>query len=359
MQYNANLRLPKKMLGLLVTLLLLLCNSMAAQTNPIDKTKFFTDEQLIEITLVSDFNLLIKGKLKKDFKHKNQPATITCIFPDSNKVTGIIEINARGKYRREECMMPPLLLNFKTNGAGVLNGLGKMKLVWPCGTGLYDEQMVLKEYLVYKIYNLLTEKSFQVRLVRIGYRDIKEKIKPHTFYAFFMEDIGDMARRNNCREIKLQKFNTEATDRAQTTLMTLFEYMIGNSDWAIPISRNIKLIRLKTDSLSRPFAIPYDFDYSGLVGALYAIPPVDLPITSVQERFYLGFPRTIEELQKALRIFHSQKNAMDSLILNLAPLGITHKKQMLKYLDEFFSTIKTEKDIQALFIDKARNQWGF
>ena len=359
MQYNFNLLLPKKMFGLLITLLLSLCNNMAAQTITIDKTKFFTDEQLIEITLVSDFNSLIKGKFKKDFKQKNQPATITCVFPDSNRVTGIIDIRARGKYRREECMMPPLQLNFKTENAGTFNSLGKMKLVWPCGTGKYDEQMILKEYLAYKIYNLLTEKSFRVRLVRIGYHDTKEKIKSHTFYAFFMEDGGDLARRNNCKEIKSEKFNTEATDRTQTTLMTLFEYMIGNSDWAISISRNVKLIRLKTDSLSRPFVIPYDFDYSGLVEALYAVPPEGLPITSVQQRFYLGFPRTMEELQKTLQIFHNKKNSMDSLIMSLEPLEAIHKKQMINYLDEFFNTTKKEKDIQALFIDKARNQWGF
>ena len=308
------------------------------------------------MTILSDFNTLIKGKFKKDYQHNYQPATITCVFPDSSKITETIEIRPRGHYRREECIMPPLMVNFNTTNTRTLNELGTLKLVWPCGNGQYDEQMILKEFLVYKIYNQLTEKSLRVRLVKIGYRDIKGKIKPHASYAFFMEDIDELAKRNGCKEIHTFRFNTEATNREQATLVTLFEYMIGNADWAIPIYRNIKLIRNRTDSLSKPFVVPYDFDYSGLVSARYAVPPLDLPITSVQQRFYLGFPRTMEELQYTLRIFRNKKNAMDSLILNLQPLEEFHKKQMLKYLEEFFKNTQKEKDIKELFINNARKE---
>jgi len=346
----------KKILGLLMAFFLLLGNIALAQTNTIDNKNFFTEEQLIEMTILSDFNALIKGKFKKDYQHNYQPATITCVFADSSKITETVEIRPRGHYRREECIMPPLMVNFNTTNTRTLSELGTLKLVWPCGNGQYDEQMILKEFLVYKIYNQLTEKSFRVRLVKIRYRDIKEKIKTHTSYAFFMEDIDELAKRNGCKEIHTFRFNTEATNREQATLVTLFEYMIGNADWAIPIYRNIKLIRSKTDSLSKPFAIPYDFDYSGLVSARYAVPPLDLPITSVQQRFYLGFPRTMEELQYTLRIFRNKKNAMDSLILHLEPLEEFHKKQMIKYLEEFFKNTQKEKDIKELFINNARKE---
>ena len=190
----------------------------------------------------------------------------------------------------------------------------------------------------------------------MSYHDVNEKIKSHTFYAYFMEDVGSLAKRNNCKEIQSIRLNTSQTNREQTTLATLFEYMIGNSDWAIPIYRNVKIIRNKTDSLSKPFVVPYDFDYSGLVYARYAVPPEDLPITSVLDRYYLGFERTMDELESALQIFRNQKPAMDSLITNFEPLDENNKKEMIKYLDEFFQVTDKEKNVRELFINKARKE---
>jgi hypothetical protein len=248
------------------------------------------------------------------------------------------------------------MVNFKSPTAVTLKKLGRLKLVWPCGNTDYDEQLILKEYLVYKIYNLLTEKSFRVRLIKISYHDIKEKIKPRNQFAFFIEDVDDMAKRNNCVEVQPPRPHTEATNRQQTTMVALFQYMIGNTDWAVPLYRNIKLIRSKKDSLSLPFAVPYDFDYCGLVNARYAIPTPELPITSVRERLYRGFPRRMEELQAILQIFRLQRLAIDSLIMNFEPLEMNHKKEMTKYLHEFFRATEKERDINDIFIKQARRQ---
>ncbi|MGZ8557445.1 MAG: hypothetical protein ACXWWC_03890 [Chitinophagaceae bacterium] len=329
---------------------------LSAQQVAISQKKFFTDERVFELNLVADFKKLIQGKLKKDFETKYHPATITFLFSDSVKVTGDIEIRPRGKYRREECYLPPLQLNFKTSKSVALKKLGRLKLVLPCGSSGYDEQLILKEWLVYKIYNLLTEKSFRVRLVKMSYRDINDKIKPDNFYAFFIEDVDEMAKRNNCAEIQPLRPHIENTNRNLTTLVSIFQYMIGNSDWAVPIYHNVKLIRSKKDSLSRPFVVPYDLDYCGLVNARYAIPPESLPIKSVTERFYFGFPRTMEELQSVLQIFREQRKAMNALIQNCEPLSAQNKKEMIKYLDDFFEITEKERDIRDHFINKARRE---
>ncbi len=340
-----------------VAVLFLIANCGASAQSPvIDKKKFFKNEEVIEMTLVADFKKLIQGKFKKGFESKYYPATITFLFPDSIQVTNEIEIRPRGKLRREVCYMPPLLLNFKTAKSVAFKKLGQLKLVLPCGNSEYDEQLILKEYLVYKIYNLLTEKSFRVRLVRMAYSDINEKMKPQLFYAFFIEDVDDMARRNKCIEIQPARPHIEATNRKQTTLQSLFQYMIGNSDWALPVYHNVKLIRSKKDSLSRPFVVPYDLDYCGLVNARYAVPPESLPIKSVRERFYFGFPRTMEELQSALEIFRQQRKEIDSLILNFEPLSTQNKKEMIKYLDEFFEITEKERSVRELFINHARRE---
>ena len=350
------LKFRTKMKALFIFLFLMITGIVSAQSFTISQKKFFTDERVIEMTLVADFKKLIQGKLKKDFESKYHPATITCLFADSMKVTDEIEIRPRGKYRREECNMPPLMVNFKTSKSVALKKLGRLKLVLPCGSSGYDEQLILKEWLVYKIYNLLTEKSFRVRLVKMAYRDMNDKIKPHTQYSFFIEDVDNMAKRNNCVEIHPVRPQTEATNRKQSTLVSIFQYMIGNSDWAIPIYQNIKLMSKKEDTFSRPFVVPYDLDYCGLVNARYAVPPEGLPITSVRQRFYLGFPRTIEELQSAMQIFRQQRQAMNSLIQNCEPLSTQNKKEMIKYLDEFFASTEKDKDMRELFINNARRE---
>jgi hypothetical protein len=345
---------PHKIKGIFFILIIFFNGLVTAQTFNLDKKKFFTDESIIEMSLVADFKKLIKEKLDPNFKTNFLPATITCLFPDSSKITEQIEIRPRGEFRREECYLPSIMLNFKTAAAVKLKKLGRMKLVWPCSSTTSDEQLVLKEYLVYKMYNLITEKSFRVRLVKLAYRDVKDKLKPQDAYAFFIEDTDEMAARNKCIEIQSVRFHTEATERKQTTLVAIFQYMIGNTDWSVPLYRNIKLMQDKKDNKSMPFLVPYDFDYSGMVNARYAVPPPELPISTVQQRLYRGFPRSFTELDAALKIFRNQKQAIDSLIQHFEPLNKNNKKEMIKYLDEFYSIIEKEKNIKDIFITNAR-----
>jgi hypothetical protein len=355
--FNRQLTVLKSSLykSILLLLIILLTHTVVpAQTLAIDKKKFFTEEQPVEMTLTTDLKKLFTEKLKKDYKENALPATVTCVFADSIKVTETIEVRTRGEFRREECSIPPLMINFKVAQPGILKKLGQLKLVWPCEATNYNEQLVLKEYLAYKIYNLLTEKSFRVRLVKIAAYDSKERYKPFNFFAFFIEDVDDMAKRNNCKETGLLKINTEQTNREQATLVHLFQYMIGNTDWAVPLCRNTKLIQSKKDSLQPPFIVPYDFDYCGLVDADYAVPIPELEITSVRERSYRGFARTMEELKIALLLFTAQKAAIDSLINNFELLSEKNKKEMLHYLEDFYDTIAKDKNIKYIFIDTVR-----
>lgn len=53
-----------------------------------------------------------------------------------------------------------MMLNFRNNSSPRLQSLGKLKMVIGCGVASSDEELLLKEFLVYKIYNLLEEKVF-------------------------------------------------------------------------------------------------------------------------------------------------------------------------------------------------------
>jgi hypothetical protein len=85
-------------------------------------------------------------------------------------------MKTRGHFRKlkENCKYPPLLINFPKDVdrlSSVFSGQKKLKLVMPC-TG---DDYIIREWLVYKIYNLITPKSFRARLVRVDLDDAKSK----------------------------------------------------------------------------------------------------------------------------------------------------------------------------------------
>jgi len=324
-----------------------------AQSHDIDKEQFFLDEKPIEATMVTDLNRLMSGKSKTEYLD----ATLTCKLPDSAAFTEGIRIRARGEFRRKTCYIPSLRLNFHNASSPRLSSLDALKLVCTCKTGTTYEQYLLKEYIIYKIYNLLTPKSFRVRLIKMNYQDIQGKKKSMSQYAFFIENIKVMAKRNHCKEYTKDKVTTEGTNRNQMTMVAVFQYMIGNTDWAVPVLHNIRLIYPKDDSTARPYVVAYDFDFSGLVNTDYAIPAPGLTeIESVRQRLYRGFPRTMGELQTVFTVYKEQKEKIYAVINNFNLLSAANRKDIIGYLDEFYRTIDNESDVQTVFIDNARKE---
>ena len=335
----------------LLTGLLLCCLfSQQAEAQHVDSLRFFTDTDLIEMQLSTDIKALQNQKGQDLF----QDASVVMKFPDGSTINENITLGARGKSRREICQIPPIMLNFRNTGAPRLSSLGKLKLVIGCGSGSSDEELLLKEYLVYKIYNQLTDTSFRVRLLRVTYTDTRGKVKSFSQYAFLIEDDGDMARRNGCKKKEHGQFLTEATDRKMMTLVALFQYMVGNTDWAVPNNHNVKLIFPRGSELNIPFVVPYDFDYCGLVNAAYAIPNEVIGTESVTERVYRGFPRNMEELQATLDIFRAKKADIYATIRNFSYLSEKTKSGIIKYLEGFYKMIESRSEVKSVFIDNAR-----
>ncbi len=315
----------------------------------IDSIKFFTDESVININLSTDIKQLQTSKGDEVY----QDADVSFHFSDSTVINEKIRVAARGHFRREFCNIPPLLMNFKNAGSLRLSSLGKLKLVIGCGKNAGDESLIFKEYLIYKMYNMLEQKSFRVRLVKVNYSDSKNRVKPFTQYAFFIEDDNDLAARNECIKMKNVQYLTESTDRATMTKVALFEYMISNGDWSVPTNHNIKLIFSKGEP-TIPYAVPYDFDHSGFVNAEYATPAEILGTTTVTERVYRGFPRTMSELQTCFDIFREKKSVINNLILNFGLLSSRIRKEANDYINEFYSIIEDKNDVEKIFIDNAR-----
>ena len=333
-----------------LVLICLLANSLlAAGQAPVDSIKFFTDDKIIDMTLTTDIRKLQSEKRLGVY----QDASVVCRFPDSTVISEAIRVGARGHYRRENCNIPPIMVNFHNPTSPKLNQLGRLKLVIGCGTANEDEQLILKEYLAYKIYNMLTEKSFRVRLLKVNYGDSRNRMKPFSQYAFLIEDDADLAARNGCVKKDIDVTSSERTDRATMTMVAIFEYMISNGDWSV-LNHNLKLMYDKNNQSALPFAIPYDFDHSGFVNAGYALPDESLGTETVTERVYRGHARNMEELQAVLEIFRKQRENINSLIMNFTLLKERTRKETVEYLDDFYKTINNKNMVQLLFIDNAR-----
>lgn len=214
--------------------------------NPLDNQAFlneydlFESEEPLKVELKFDYRRFIKEK----YKDKYQEADLTVFFSEDHVVEGKIRMRARGEFRRRYCSFPPIKLNFKKSNFDVpaLKELETLKLVNNCKNQADFQQYIFKERLAYKMYNQITPISFKVRLLEITYIDSRGKKKPFTRYGFVIEDVDDVAERNECIKLSVEKTGDRYVDRDQMTLIYIFEYMIGNTDYALGNMHNVKLV---------------------------------------------------------------------------------------------------------------------
>ena len=318
----------------------------------VDKVKFYQDESIVNATIEMDLKDLLSKKALKRYL----PGTLTLNFKDGTSITEKMEATARGNFRRETCYMPGLKLSFRKDSTSRLSKFKEIKLVNGCSPGDEPGQLVVKEYLAYKIYNELTDMSLRARFLNVSFKDVSGKRKPYTQYGFFIEDIDDMAKRNKMVEVEGTAYYTEQTNRDQMTIVTLFEYLIGNTDWSVPSYHNVKLIGPKDDKGVRPYVIAYDFDICGFVDAPYSTIDEQLTdkISSVRERLNRGFPRTMDELKIAVKLFNDRKQKIIGVIKNNEYLNSKEKSRAVDYIEDFYKTINDDRELKRIFVDGGR-----
>ena len=325
---------------------------LPASAQKVDKVKFFEEESTVNATLEMD----LKDLLAKKAPDRFLPATISFTTKDGTTITEKIEASVRGNFRRETCFMPGLKLNFKKDTNSSLYKFKELKLSNGCNTGDESGQLVVKEFLAYKMYNLLTDMSLRVRFMNVSFKDVSGKKKPYTQYAFLIEDVDEMAKRNNMVEIEGTQYNTEQTNRDQMTIVTLFEYLIANTDWSVPAYHNVKLIGPKDVTGTRPYVVAYDFDICGFVDPPYATIDEQLQeqISSVRERLNRGFPRTMEELKIAVKLYNDKKEKIIGMIKSNEYLSSKEKSKSVSYVEDFYKIINNDRDLQRIFVDGGR-----
>jgi hypothetical protein len=293
----------------------------------------FNNDEILNVSLRFDITHYTRNKSKDEYLD----ALLTYHISKNDSINKEIKLKSRGEFRNSYCHFPPLSLNFKKTEFSKtdLNKIQKMKLVTHCESG--NEDYLLREYLIYKLYNALTPNSFRVRLLKINYINTYKKSKTISAYGFLIEPIEILAERTNTTPIKSTNLNQKNILPEMMDRVAIFNYMIGNTDWSVPGQHNSKILaRKEVENPELGMIVPYDFDYSGLVNAYYAIPYEPLGLKNVRERRYLGVCRSEETFINALKDFTRNKEEFYRIINEFPLLSIKSKKDMIGYLDTFY-----------------------
>ena len=320
--------------------------AVSAQTGAASGTGLFTNDSVLKIKLSGNLRDLMTDKGENP---QNHPIVISYAEASGNQLSVNSQARTRGHFRKTmgNCTYPPLLLQFTksdTLSSSIFKDQERLKLVMPC----VGDDYVVKEWLVYKIYNLVTPTSFRARLVSVELYDTKKKKSTSPFYGILLEEDRQMAKRNEDVVVKRQ-LRPEETDQTTFLKMAMFQYLVGNTDWSVQY-QNIKLVAPGTDTMTTPITVPYDFDHAGLVSPPYAKPAEQLNMSSVRDRRYRGYcMQDIKKFDDVIALYNKIKPDIYKLYTDCTLLDAKYVKSTIKYLDEFYETINNPSAFKKEF----------
>jgi hypothetical protein len=307
----------------------------------------FENDEILEVSLRFD----LSNFLKKPDKNQSFDGIMTFHFSETDTLDRKVTIQYRGQSRYERCRLPPMRVVFKQPVYEVSDSarIKKMKLVNQCQSGTSFDDYIIKECLVYKLYNVLTDTSFRVRLLKVNYIDTEKKKKPVVQYGIFIEPEELLAKRTNMLEVKTRSLSQRHMFPAMIDRIAIFNYMISNWDWSVPGQHNVSVFTSSRNDLSGlGIPVPFDFDLTGVVNADYAIPPPDMGIATNRERKFTGICRTREIYLNDLMMFLDKKDEFYSVVNNYPYLDKAAKKDIITFLDQFFLQLEKQRSLDNL-----------
>ena len=304
----------------------------------------FETEEALELIIESDFKQFIRDK----DKDKYQEALLHFSLNDSVLVKRIVRIKPRGVFRRKYCSVPPIKLNMKKTEIYVesMQQLEKMKVVSECKTTASYEDYVLREYLIYKLYQLFSDYSFKVRLIRLTTVDTgSKKLKTNTSFAFLIEEADDLAKRSDLLYLKIESATSKDIVHEQMAIVSMFQYMISNVDWSIAGAHNFKLMKDPDPAQTLAFAVPYDFDSSGLVNAPYAAPPEKFGLSNIRMRLFRCPCYSREIFEQTVELFKNKKSEVFDTIENFTHLSDGSKKDIINFVSGFYRQLESQDSV--------------
>jgi len=313
-------------------------------------TPLFDDHAVLEVDLVGPVHSMLRSKEERQE------------FPFVLRVGARelpLDVGLRGKSRLQHCPFPPLRLAFDRSetGQSVFEGQAKLKMVTHCDNSNSGEQNLLEEYLAYRIFNLLSDFSFRVRLLRVNYieSDGRTHGDAQSRYAFVIEPMAQLAARLDTEPLKLPSVPKKKLDAEQAARVYVFQYLVGNTDWSLVASKdggtcchNGKLLERE----EQIFYVPYDFDQAGIVNASYAKPHPVVRLPNVRVRRYRGYCTDPDTLRAAVSHVNLRRDEIIELVRNTPGFKQRAAERTVDYLMAYFDKAANEDKLLAKFDKK-------
>lgn len=341
-----------KLAGLLLTAAFI---QPPAQSGETGEPPLFTSEKPLEATLRADWHAIVRARADTERIWQGE---LDYLDEDGEQRTIPVGLTTRGLSRldRNVCSFPGLFLHFERNDVdgSAFAGQEVLPLVSHCRRSPPYQQYVVKEYLLYRVYNLITDLSLRARLVNMTYEpDGRGKV--FTGLAFFVENYNGLASRFGGEVVQITPFHPNKADPLEMSLLEVYQYLIGNTDWSVVYQHNIVLIRKPGGKIS---AVPYDFDSAGAVGTVYARPDERLAISSVRTRLFRGVCRNKKFLKLALDHVRARRADIEDLYRSQPALDERELAESLEYLDDFYEVIDDPKRMRKELLDECRKIRG-
>ncbi|MFN8580948.1 MAG: hypothetical protein U0163_08250 [Gemmatimonadaceae bacterium] len=308
----------------------------------------FASNDVLPFTLIANFKQLFRERDTLSTKRFSARLIVRSAAGRTDTVP--VQLRTRGHYRLAKCSFAPIRVEFerKSTRGTVFEGQKSLKLGTHCAGGDLSEQYVVREYAAYRVHSIVAPLAFRARLARATYADSATGKDIDTKYAMFVENEDHVAARVQGAVQELRGATFDDLDANDLLSQTLFEYMIGNTDWSIYALHNIRLVQT-VDGAFHP--VPYDFDFSGLVGTRYAIPDPKLPIKTVRDRLFRGPCRSFDAWGPTLARFKESKARVLAVYDSLPALDKSYARDARDYLADFFRTIERPSDAKAAIVD--------
>jgi hypothetical protein len=267
-------------------------------------------------------------------------------------------VKRRGNFRLQQCHFPPLWLKIekKQSKNTVFEGNRKLKLVMPCDSRELSNELIIREYLCYKLYEQITPYAFKSKLVDIEFTEERgKKSKTYQLKGILIEDVSKTAKRFSAQVSQHASVIPKALNDTAALRFDLFQLLIANTDFSKGFQHNSKLIYQNT----RYIPLPYDFDMSGVVDAPYAVVSKvgnnELPIESVRERYYRGFCAT-KEVTDMVRAEYLSKEEVILAVPNQLQGNLSAKQidGLKSYLKDFFDILRNDNLFQREVLGRCR-----
>ena len=258
-----------------------------------------------------------------------------------------VELKSRGHFRLANCYYPPMWVKIDKKAAKgtVFDGNKKLKLVMPCDNQKRSNALVVREYLCYKLFEMMSPYCFSTRLVNIDLNELRDKkAKNFKLKGILLEDFDKLAKRLDAKPVKDSSIAPWDLEDTSAMRFYLFELLIANTDWSTSAQHNVRVIHLKNGN---HIPLPYDFDMSGMVDAPYSFVAdagdEKLPIENVRQRFYRGHCRSAGVTQFVRNEFLAKQEKLLSIADQLkGEVDDKEIRDIKKFLDEFFDILRND-----------------